>query len=227
MHVARSKSQPFAARHPSAQPATGRPLRSSGGLVLVCADRGGPPSLSLPPPPSLRRTRRRAGAPRLHQTDGCAVLGLEPSFGSARRLGSAASMDVRVSPVRGLRPLRLLWLSSEKMREGRRPPLGGRPRGLCQRSPAGIRFRWASWRLGAKELIRAAEEGCALERKRGPGCRISGSPLAWPPMVGGEASASRWRAFSSSDGPDEVTCRCGHRPLEGDRLPAGAAGPGR
>ena len=31
LHVARSKSQPFAARHPSAQPATGRPLRSSPG----------------------------------------------------------------------------------------------------------------------------------------------------------------------------------------------------
>ena len=168
MHVARSKSQPFAAWHPSAQPATGRPLRSSGGLVLVCADRGGPPSLSLPPPPSLRRTRRRSGAPQLHQSDGGAVLGLEPSPEIARRVASAASIDAIISPVRGLRPLRLLWLSSEKMREGRRPPLGGRPRGLCQRSPAGIRFRRASWRLGAEELIRAAEEGCAPSRP--PSC---------------------------------------------------------
>jgi hypothetical protein len=86
LHVARSRSQPFAARHPSAQPATGRPLRSSR------ADRG--------------------DAPQLHQTDGCAVWGLEPSFGIARWQASAASMDAVISPVRGLRSLSVLWPSS-------------------------------------------------------------------------------------------------------------------
>ena len=46
--------------------------------------------------------------------------------------------------------------------EGPRQPRGEKVRGLCQRSPAGIRLRRASLRLGAEELIRAAEEGCAL-----------------------------------------------------------------
>ena len=38
------------------------------------------------------------------------------------------------------------------------------PQSLGQRRPAGIRFRRASWRLGAEELVRAAKEGCALRR---------------------------------------------------------------
>jgi hypothetical protein len=115
-----------------------------GGLLFVCADRG--------------------GAPQLHQTDGCAVWGLEPSPWIARRVGSAASIDASNSPVRGLHPLRLLWPSSEKIREGRRPPRGGRPRCLRQRSPAGFDSAGLRGVLGGEESVGAAEEGCALRR---------------------------------------------------------------
>jgi hypothetical protein len=124
-----------------------------GGLVFVCAGRGGPPSLSL----------RRAGAPQLHQADYRAVLGLEPSFGIARWQASAASIDAINSPVRGLRPLRLLWLSSGRCRGAQAAP----PRKSAMPAsakPGWIRFRRASLRLGGEELRRAAEEGCALRR---------------------------------------------------------------
>jgi len=81
----------------------GRWVGGCGRLVSICADRG--------------------VAPRLHQSDGCAVLGSEPSFGIARRVGSAASMDAIISPVRGLHPLRLLWPEPGRCRGAQAAPL--------------------------------------------------------------------------------------------------------
>ncbi len=136
----------------------GRGEGRRGGLLFVCGDRGDPPSPRL----------RRAGAPQLHRADGCAVWGLEPLPWIARRVGSAASMDASVSPVRGLRPLSLLWLSSGRCRGAQAAP----PRKSAM--PASAKPGWnpippgfvASWGRG---IGRGAGGGLRAGAKTRPG----------------------------------------------------------
>jgi hypothetical protein len=129
-----------------------------GGLLFVCADRG--------------------DAPQLHQTDGCAVLGIGALALERSPGGSAASMDAVISPVRGSRPLSLLWPSSGRGRGGQAAP----PRESAMPAsakpgwnpiPPGFVASWGrgidpgGWRRAVPSVLSAVLSAVALAKAEG------------------------------------------------------------